>query len=473
MSDRYDVLVIGAGPGGYVAAIRLGQLGKKTLVVERGELGGVCLNWGCIPSKAVIHAAELRHEATHAHAFGIGNGEVPLDLPKLRGWKEGILKRLRGGIAGLLKSNGVTQLRGTATLTGPTSARVVTHDGKTLEVGFEHAIVATGASPIELPFLPRSNPRVWTTQEMLELEEIPARLAVVGGGVIGLETACSYAKLGCQVTVVELMPQLLPGTDPELVKPVSKRLQEQGVKVLLEAKAKALEEPEGPKGPAALVVETKGGGTERIACDRVLVCVGFRANVKGIGLEAAGVKLDERGSFVPIDLQCRTNVPSIRAIGDVTGPPYLAHRASKQGIVCAEAIAGEHAACDFQAMPGGVFCDPEVATVGLSEDQAKAAGHEVAVGRFPFAALGRAMAQEATAGLVKVVSDKKTGTLLGVGIVGARANDLIAEAALAIEMGAHVEDLALTVHSHPTFAEALCEAAEDALGKGIHVARRR
>jgi dihydrolipoamide dehydrogenase len=470
MADRYEVAVIGGGPGGYVAAIRLGQLGKKTLLIEKGDLGGVCLNWGCIPSKAVIHAAELRHEVKHASAFGIGTGaDVPIDLPKLRSWKQGLIKKLQGGISSLLKSNAVTHVRGTAVLTGPKTLEVTDKDGKKTQVEFHSCIVATGAQPIELPFLPRTNKRVWTSQEMLELETIPRRLAIVGGGVIGMETACSYVKLGSQVTVVELMAGLLPGTDPELVKPVKKKLDEQGVKVILEAKATGLEE----KGDhAVLKVETKTGVVD-VPCDQVLVSIGFKPNTKGIGIESTGVTLDKRGHIV-VDSRCRTNVESIYAIGDVTGAPYLAHRASKQGIVCAEVISGEHEAeCDWQAMPGGIFCDPEVATVGLNEEEAKRAGHEVGVGRFPFAALGRAMAQEATAGLVKVITDKKTGTLLGVGITGARANDLIAEAALAIEMGANVEDLALTVHTHPTFAEAICEAAEDALGKAIHVASRK
>ena len=461
---RYDVVVIGGGPGGYPAAIRSAQLGKKVLLVEKGELGGVCLNWGCIPSKAVIHAAELRKEAEHAAAFGIGQGSMPVDLAKLRGWKEGILKKLRGGIASLLRANGVEVMRGTARLTGKNGLEVALADGKKEAVEFESAIVATGARAIELPFLPRSNPRVWTAEELMELKELPKRLVCVGGGVIGLETACSFVKLGCQVTVVEMMPALLPGTDPDLVKPVAAGLEKAGVKVLLEHKATGLVE----KGDhAVLGLEGPKGKTE-LPCDRVLVSIGFRPNVEGIGLEAAGVKVDK---WIPVDERCRTNVPNIYAIGDVTGPPYLAHRASKQGLVAAEVIGGLPALMDVQGMPLGVFSDPEVATVGLMEKEARAAGHEVTVGAFPFVALGRAMAQEATAGVVKVIGDKKTGRLLGVGISGARANDLIAEATLAVEMGAQVEDLALTVHAHPTFSEALMEAAEDALGHAIHVAR--
>lgn len=465
MAKRFDVVVIGGGPGGYPAAIRAAQLGKSVGLVERGELGGVCLNWGCIPSKAVIHAAELRKEAEHAASFGIGAGQMPVDVNKLRGWKEGILKKLRGGIASLLKANGVELLKGSARFTGPKALEVSGADGKKETVEFAHAIVATGARAIELPFLPRSNPRVWTSEELMELKELPKRLICVGGGVIGMETACSFSKLGCEVTVVELMPALLPGTDPDLVKPVAQGLQKAGVKVLLETKATGLVD----KGDhAVLVVETKQGKQE-LPCDRVLVSIGFRPNVEGIGLEALGVKVEK--GFIPVDARCRTNVEHIFAIGDVTGPPYLAHRATKQGLVAAEVIAGGPALMDVLAMPLGVFSDPEVATVGLMEKEAREAGHEVTVGAFPLAALGRAMAQEATAGVIKVIGDKKTGQLLGVGISSARANDLIGEAALALEMGAMVEDLALTVHPHPTFTEGLMEAAEDALGHAIHIAR--
>ena len=467
MSEQYDVAVIGGGPGGYVAGIRLGQLGKKTCVIEMGDLGGVCLNWGCIPSKAVIHAAEVRHESAHAKVFGIGSGELPdVDVGTLRDWKNGILKKLRGGIAGLLKANGVTHIKGRATLTGPTSLEVEGADGAKQSITFSQAIVATGARPFELPFLPRSHDRVWTSQELLELDEIPERLVCVGGGVIGIETACSYARLGSQVTIVELQDTILPGTDPDLVKPLLKDLKRQGVTIHTGTKSTGLTDA---KDGAKLHCE-KGGEAFDVIGDRFLVSVGFRPNSNGIGLEAAGVKLDDRGHIV-VDPYCKTNVDSIYAIGDITGMPYLAHRASKQGVVAAEVIGGQPAMCDFLAMPLGIFSSPEIAMVGLMEAEAKQAGHDVKVGSFPFAALGRAMAQESTAGLVKVIGDAKTGQLLGVGIVGPRANDLIAEAALAIEMGAQVEDIALTVHTHPTFAEGMMEAAEDFLGHAIHVAK--
>ncbi len=470
MAERYDAVIIGAGPGGYPAAIRLGQLGKKVAIVERGDVGGVCLNWGCIPSKAVIHAAELREEMRHASDFGIGGGgEVPVDVAKLRGWKQGIIKKLHGGIGQLFKANGVTLIKGTGALTGPTAVRVEKAEGGgTQELTADSIIVATGARPFELPFLPRSHPRVWTSEELLELEEIPRRLAIVGGGVIGLEFGCAMAKLGSEITIIELTPQLMTGTDPDLLRPVMQKLKKAGATVHLEAKATGI--TDGPDH-ATLHVETKKGKVD-VACDRVLVAIGFRPNSEGLGLADAGVKVDERG-YIPVDPECRTNVRSVFAIGDVTGPPFLAHRATKQGVVAAEVIGGLPAMCDFQAMPAGAFCDPEVGTVGLSEQAAKEAGHDVHVGVFPYVALGRSLAHNAPAGHVKVIGDKQTGLLLGVGAVGMRANDLLAEAALAIEMGAHVEDLALTVHTHPTFSEALMEAAEDFLGHAIHVARKK
>ena len=465
-TKRYEVAVIGGGPGGYPAGIRLGQLGKNACVIEAGDVGGVCLNWGCIPSKAVIHAAELRTEITHAQDFGIGTGQAPVELPKLRDWKNGILTKLRGGIKSLLKANGVDLVEGRATFTGPNTLEVKLTKGGTETIEFEQAVIATGAHPFELPFMPRSNPLVWTAEELLKLEELPEHLICVGGGVIGMETASSFGKLGCTITVIELMDQLLPGTDPELVRPVAQALKKAGATIHLSSSASALTERDGK---AVLTVKGPKGEFEVVG-DKVMVSIGFRPNSANLGLEKAGVTISERG-FVTVDPACRTNVGHIYAIGDVTGMPFLAHRATKMGIVAAEVIGGLPALCDWQAMPLGIFSDPEVAQVGLSEQEAKEAGHEVTVGKFPFAALGRAMAQNSTAGMVKVIGDAKNGILLGVGIVGPRANDLIAEAALAIEMGAAVEDLALTVHSHPTFAEALNEAAEDALGHAIHIAR--
>ncbi|HZU95296.1 MAG TPA: dihydrolipoyl dehydrogenase [Planctomycetota bacterium] len=468
MARSFDAVVLGSGPGGYVAAIRLGQLGKKTLVVEKNPtFGGVCLNWGCIPSKAVIHAAELRQEAARSAAFGIGTGALPaLDLPKLQAWKREIVKKLTGGIGTLLKANGVETVKGRGRLLGPN--RVHVEGDQKEEIEAKAIILATGARPIELPFLKGS--RVWTSKEFLELDEIPRRVAIVGGGIIGLELGCALLKLGTEeLSIVEMLPDILPGTDPDLVRPVRRKLKEtKGVSIHVEAKASGYGET---ATEARLEIETKEGKKE-IVCDRVLSAIGFRPNSEDLGLADAGVATDKRG-HVLVDQRCRTNVPSIYAIGDLTGAPYLAHRASKQGLVAAEVIAGEPSAFDVQAMPAAIFSDPEIATVGLSEADARAKGKDVAIGKFPFSVLGRALAQDATEGLVKVVSDKKSGLLLGVGIVGARASDLIAEATLAIEMGARAEDLALTVHAHPTFPEALMEATEDALGHAIHIATKK
>jgi dihydrolipoamide dehydrogenase len=469
MARSFDAVVIGSGPGGYVAAIRLGQLGKKTAIVEKNPtFGGVCLNWGCIPSKAVIHAASLREEIVRAANYGIGTGALPpLDLPKLRSWKQEIVKKLTGGIGTLLKANGVETIKGRARLLGPTRVHVEGADGNKEEVEAKNVVLATGARPIELPFLKGS--RVWTSKEFLELDEIPRRVAIVGGGIIGLELGCALLKLGTEeLTIVEMLPEILPGADPDLVRPVRRALKERKVQILVETKAAGYSES---ATEARLDVEGKDG-KKTIVCDRVLSAIGFRPNSEDLGLADAGVALDKRGHVI-VDQRCRTNVPSIYAIGDLTGAPYLAHRASKQGVVAAEVIAGEPSAFDVQAMPAAIFTSPEIATVGLDEATARAKGKDVAVGKFPFSVLGRALAQDAPEGLAKVVSDKKTGLLLGVGIVGERASDLIAEAALAIEMGAQAEDLALTVHAHPTFPEALMEATEDALGHAIHIATKK
>lgn len=471
MTDQYDAVVIGSGPGGYVCGIRLAQLGLKTAVIEKESLGGVCLNWGCIPSKAIIHAGNTREKISKADVMGIETGMDSLanvNVEKLRKWKEGIVKKLTTGVGGLLKNNGADVIRGNAQFIDANTLHVMSNDGEITEVSSKNFVIATGCSPAELPGLPLSDPLIWTAKGALALNEIPKRLAIIGGGIIGLELGTAFSKLGSEVTVVELMPQVLTGTDRELARPVERKLKKMGFTIHTEARTKGLEKT---ADGGELVVDTKDGEI-RIPCDRVLVGVGFSPNTSELKLENAGVAMTDRG-YIPKDEFCRTNVPNIYAIGDVTGPPFLAHRASKEGLVAAAIMAGQSAALDYQALPSAIFTDPEIATVGMSEQEAIDKGYEVKVGRFPYAALGKALASEASDGFFKVVADAKTDILLGVGIVGYEASNLIAEAATTIEMAGTLEDMASTIHAHPTFPEGLMEAAEDALGHAVHVFRRK
>lgn len=465
-TQRYEVVVVGGGPGGYPAGIRLGQHGKKALVIEREQLGGVCLNWGCIPSKALIHAANLRNEVEH---FGDVFSAVPdIDTKKLQGWKNDIIKKQRNGIASLLKANGCEHLVGDATLTGPHALTVKTKEGdKSIE--FDSLVLATGASVIEIPPFPFSDELIGYAKDAVNYEAVPESFVIIGGGVIGCELGMAYAKMGSKVTIVEMLDTILPGTDKDLLRPITKSMKKLGISMLTKAKAKGYTKKDGK---ALVEVELEGGKTETIAASHVLVAVGFRPNTKGLGLEAAGVKTDERG-WVKVDNQCRTSAKHIFAVGDVTGPPLLAHRATHMGEVAAEVICGKPSAFDVMAMPLGVFTDPEIAQAGLTEADAKAQGYEVNVGLFPMAALGRAAAMNATEGVVKVVVDAKSDVILGIGITAFNANDLIAEACLALEMGALAEDLALTVHAHPTLAEGLMEAAKAARGEALHIINKK
>ena len=462
-----QVLIVGAGPGGYVAGIKLGQLGKKALLVDRDALGGECLNYGCIPSKAIISAAGAVHKARKAADIGIDVGEPRVDMAKVQAWRAGIIKGFQNGIAALSKANGVEVLMGEAELTGPDAARVRAADGRIETVRFEHAILATGSKALELPGFPFDGRRILSNREALELPEVPRRLLVIGGGIIGLEIGTAYAKLGAKVTVVELLPQLLTGVDPELTRPVARALQKLGVEVLLESKALGFEET--PDGLAVAVATPQG--ERRLAADRVLVSVGRVPRSAGLGLAAAGVRTDARG-YVPVDERYRTNVPAIHAIGDLIGPPFLAHKASREGVLAALDIAGREAP-EIGAIPSAVFTDPEIAFVGLSETQARERGIAPAVGRFPFTASGRAQAGRESDGYAKVVADKATGRILGAAIVGPAATDLIGEACLALRVGATLEDVASTVHAHPTLPEAFHEACEAALGTPIHTAPPR
>jgi len=464
----YDVIVIGAGPGGYPAAIRAAQLGLKTLCVEKEYMGGVCLNWGCIPSKALIAATNTLEKIRHADKMGITTGEVKVDIEKLQAWKEGIIKKQTGGVSALLKANKADSVMGTATIKSPTSVEIKKADGSTelLEVK-KGIIVATGAATIQLPSFPVDGKVVITAREAVSLKKVPGTLVLIGGGVIGLELGMVYQKLGSKVIVVEMLDQLLPTEDPDVVKVVEKRFVSRGGEVLTKAKAKSC----ALKGDKATVVVEHGGKDRSIECDNVLVAVGFKPNSKGLGLEEVGVKLDERGHVLTNEL-LQTNIPTIYAVGDVSGPPYLAHKATKEGELAAQILAGHKAARDWRVMPAAIFTDPEIATAGLKEKEAKAQGREVKIGKFPFSASGRAQAVSETDGFIKSIIDAKTNEVLGVAIVGPEASDLISEAALAIEMCAFAEDVALTIHPHPTLGEAMMESFKHALGEAVHILNR-
>ena len=457
--------MIGAGPGGYPAAIRSAQLGLKTLCVEKEYMGGVCLNWGCIPSKALIAAAGTVERIRHADKMGITTGEVKVDLDKMQAWKDGIVKKLTGGVGTLIKANKGESVFGTAKIKSKNTVEVTKQDGK-VEV-FEAKkgiIVSTGATPIQIPGFTVDGKVVITAREAVSLKKVPQTLVLIGGGVIGLELGMVYQKLGSKVIVVEMLDQLLPTEDLDLVKVVEKRFTGKGGEILTKAKAKSCV----VKGDKATVTVEHGGKDRTIEADNVLVAVGFRPNSKGLGLEEVGVKMDERGHILTNEF-LQTSVPSIYAIGDVSGPPYLAHKATKEGEIAAEIIAGHKAARDWRVMPAAIFTDPEIATAGLREKEAKAQGREIKIGKFPFSVSGRAMAVSETEGFIKTIIDAKTNEVLGVGIVGPEASDLISEATLAIEMCAFAEDVGLTSHPHPTLGEGMMESFKHALGEAVHI----
>lgn len=473
-SQQADVVVLGGGPAGYVCAIRLAQLGKKVTVVERGEIGGVCLNVGCIPSKALIYAGTLFEKLGHAAEMGIKVKGAEVDMPKLIDWKGSVVKKLTGGVGQLLKANGCTVISGDAKLTGPRSMEVTAASngakgkGEAVTLNFNQCVIATGSRPAGIPGFEIDQKKILDSTGALALREIPESMLCIGGGYIGLELGTFYAKVGTKVTVIEGAAQLLGVVDPDLVRIVQKRLEKLGVTVMTQSTVKG-----GKPGKKGVDVTFVSGGKEKTQnFETVLVTVGRVPNTQNLGLESAGVKLDPKG-FILVDPQRRTNVPSLYAIGDCAGQPLLAHKGSKEGMVAAEAIAGQKTIYDVVAMPAVIFTDPEVATVGLSEAEARAKGIDVSVGVFPMAANGRALSVNEPDGFVKMIGDRRTGRLLGVHIVGAEASNLISECALALEMGAHVEDVALTVHPHPTLPETLMEAADATLGHAIHIFQRK
>ena len=460
---KTEAAVIGSGPGGYVAAIRLGELGKETILIERENLGGVCLNIGCIPSKALIRVAKLKQRIEAAKQIGIEVSGINVDFAKVQTWKQGVVDRLVSGIDYLLKGNNVRVIKGTAKFTGPHELEVTTVNGAE-SIEAKDVIIATGSRYFDLPAFKFNGTTIISSTEALSLKQVPKHLAVIGGGVSGLEMGTMYAQLGCKVIVIEMLDQLLPGTDIDLVRVVERSLRRLGIEYHVKSKANSYRD-----GKVYATLEDGKEGT--FEAEKVLVTVGRRPNSDGIGLETTGVQTDSHG-FIQVNKKMQTNVPGVYAIGDVVGPPMLAHKASKEGIVAAEVIGGMNSEADFHVIPGVIFTDPEIATAGLTESQAKENGYDPIVGKFPFTALGRAVLGGETEGFSKIVADKTSNLVLGVHIVGPEASDLISEAALAIEMGATLEDIGFTVHPHPTLPESLMEAAEAAKGRAIHILQK-
>lgn len=462
LSQEVDVVVVGAGPGGYVAALRLADLGQDVMLIEeRDRPGGTCLLEGCIPSKALINAVELSEAAKHSEKLGLKFTRAEVDVDKLRGWTDSVVSDLSGGVSSLLRRRGVEVVKGRARFTSPNDLAV--EGGDVSAVKFKQCVIATGSSLNELPAGIDSS--VWSSGEALRLPRVPDSLLVVGGGYIGLEMGLVYAGLGSKVSVAEFFPRLLMGADPDLVEVMVKQVSGRLDEIMVESKVLKIE-----PGEDGFTVEIEHDGEKRTTVyDQVLVAIGRRPNTRDLGLDLAGIETDEKG-FIPTDSECRTAVGHIFAVGDVTHGPMLAHKASREAKVAAEVISGDRcAAFDNRAIPAVVFTDPEIAWAGMTETEAAEKGVAVEVGRFPLSALGRARALGRTEGLVKVVFDPGNKLVLGVGMVAPHASELIAEGTLAIEMGATLEDLMVTIHPHPTLSEALMEAAEVAAGAAVHV----
>ncbi|MCC0038581.1 MAG: dihydrolipoyl dehydrogenase [Brucellaceae bacterium] len=479
MADTYDVIIIGAGPGGYVTAVRAAQLGLKTAVVEREHLGGICSNWGCIPTKALLRSAEIMHFAEHAKDYGLNlDGTVTPDVKAVVERSRGVAARMNGGVGILMKKNKVDVIWGEAKLAKPGEISVSKPTKKAMEPQVpqpkntlgegtykaRHIIVATGARPRVLPGIEPDGKLIWTYFEAMVPKEMPKSLIVMGSGAIGIEFASFYRTMGVDVTVVELMPQIMPVEDAEISKFAQKRLEKLGMKFLLEAKVSKVEKA---ANAVTAHIETKDGKTEKITADRLISAVGVQGNIENLGLEALGVKTD-RGCIV-IDEYCRTNVAGLYAIGDVAGPPMLAHKAEHEGVICVEKIAGLHPhPMDKSLIPGCTYCHPQVASVGLTEARAKEAGRDVRVGRFPFVANGKAVALGEDQGLVKTVFDKKTGELLGAHMVGAEVTELIQGFVVAMNLETTEEELMHTIFPHPTLSEMMKESVLDAYGRALN-----
>jgi len=457
---KTELAVIGAGPGGYVAAIRAAQLNKKVVLIEEDKLGGICLNYGCIPSKAMIYASEFLDKIKKSSNMGITVDKVTMNFPKMQQWKDNIVSKLNKGIGRLCKTNQIIIIKGTASFESSNKLKI-TAAKKISYVDFEKAIIATGSKPIGLPNLKFDGKKIISSTETLSLIKIPKNLVVVGGGYIGLELGTVYAKLGCKVSVVEMTKQLLPGFDKSIVNVIHKNLEKLNVDIYLNSKAEKLENNK-------VIINSKEKGKLSIDAESVLVAVGRYPNTKNLGIENTKAELDDKG-FINVDKNLLTNDKNIYAIGDVSIGPMLAHKASYQGKFVAEIIAGNKVIYENVVVPSVIFTDPEIATVGISEQEANNEGIKIKIGKFPFSISSRAMTKDETQGFVKIIADQKNNKILGVQIIGNEASDLISEAALAIKMGTTLDDLALTIHPHPTLSESLMEAAEATMGKAIHI----
>jgi dihydrolipoamide dehydrogenase len=463
-----DVTIIGTGPGGYVAAVRAAQLGLKVAVVEREELGGICLNRGCIPTKAMLRSAEVLSTMRHSADYGILADNVSFDFGKVVDRREKVVKQLVGGVGSLMKSYGVEVVKGTGQLVERGKVKVSGQTDTTINT--KNVILATGSSPAKLPISGADLPGVIDSDGALALREVPKSMLIIGGGAVGSEWACVFSAFGTKVTLVEMMPTLLPLEDEDMGRTLARSLQRQGVTIHTEAKLEEI--AEGDDGQTVGVLTLKDGKQERVAAEKVLVGVGRRPNSASLGLETLGVKTDRRG-FIEVDDYLRTSAGNVYAIGDVTGKVLLAHLASHQGVVAAEAIAGSGHPMDYKAVPACTYTHPEVASVGLSEKKAREAGYDVQIGKFPFAANGRALTYGESEGMVKIVADAKYGELLGMHIIGPNASELIPEATLGIRLEATLEDITGTIHAHPTLAEAIGEAAWAASGGALNLPKPR
>jgi len=469
MADQtVDAIVIGAGPGGYHAAIRLGQLGKNVVCFDRDEIGGVCLNWGCIPTKALLHVGEIARQIDHAGAIGLKVPQAQVDREGVAKFTGDVVKANVNGVNTLFKGNNVKFAYGEASFVAKNKVQLKKREGGTDTYTAQAIVIATGGAPVDVKAWPRDGEVIINSDDAVRLKKIPKSILIVGGGVIGLEFSTVYQRLGAKVLVVEMLPQILTGTDLEIGRTLLRILKKQGIEIALNTTVKSIEKG-GAGVRATLNGEATGGKDDTREFEMVLVAVGRRPVTDALNLSAAGLKTDERG-FIAVDARRKTAVEGIYAIGDVTSAPLLAHKAMKEGVVAAESIAGDRsAAFDPVAIPNCVYTDPEVATVGLSEEEAKAAGHEIRVGKFPLVASGRARTMNETDGLIKLIGDAKTDLLLGMHIVAPQAESLIGEGIIALEMGATIEDIGLSIHPHPTLTESIMDAAEAIHGKAIHI----